>query len=45
VKAKRSADIRDYYLRIRDAIAAKLTASQVAEAQWLATNFVPKAQR
>jgi len=37
--------IRDYYLRIRDAVAAKLTASQVAEAQWLATNFVPKAQR
>jgi len=37
--------IRDYYLRIRDAVAVKLTASQVAEAQWLASNFVPKAQR
>jgi len=37
--------IREYYLRIRDAVAAKLTASQVAEAQWLATNFVPRAQR
>ena len=37
--------IREYYLRIRNAVAAKLTASQVAEAQWLATNFVPRAQR
>jgi len=37
--------VRDYYLRIRDAVAAKLTASQIAEAQWFATNFVPQGQR
>jgi len=34
---------KEYYARIRDAVAAKLTAAQVAEAQWLASNFVPKA--
>jgi TPR repeat protein len=33
---------REYYLRIRDAVAAKLTAKQVAEAQWLASGFVPR---
>ena len=33
---------KDYYTRIRDAVAAKLTAAQVDEAQWLATGFMPK---
>ena len=37
--------VREYYLRIRDAVAAKLSGSQAAEAQWLASSFVPKAQR
>jgi len=37
--------VREYYLRIRDAVAAKLNASQVAEAQWLASSFVPTSQR
>ncbi len=36
---------KDYYARIRDAVAAKLTASQVDEAQWRATGFFPHAQR
>jgi TPR repeat protein len=36
---------KEYYTRIRDAIAAKLTAAQADEAQWLASNFVPKAPR
>ena len=36
---------KEYYTRIRDAIAAKLTAAQVDEAQWLASNFMPKASR
>jgi TPR repeat protein len=34
--------VREYYLRIRDAVAAKLSASQSAEAQWLASSFVPR---
>jgi TPR repeat protein len=34
---------KEYYARIRDAVRAKLTAAQVSEAQWLASNFVPKA--
>jgi uncharacterized protein len=37
--------VREYYLRIRDAVAAKLSASQVAEAQWLASSFVPASRR
>jgi hypothetical protein len=32
---------REYYQRIRDAVAAKLSAKQIAEAQWLASSFVP----
>ena len=36
---------REYYLRIRNAVAAKLSASQVAEAQWLASGFFPIPQR
>jgi TPR repeat protein len=34
-----------YYTRIRDAVAAKLTAAQVDEAQWRASGFVPIAPR
>jgi TPR repeat protein len=33
---------RDYYLRVRDAVAFKLNAAQIAEAQWLAYNWAPK---
>lgn len=34
---------REYYLRIRDAIGEKLSAAQIAEAQWLSAHFIPKA--
>jgi uncharacterized protein len=33
---------REYYVRLRDAIASKMTGAQVAEGQWLALNWVPK---
>jgi TPR repeat protein len=36
---------RDYYVRIRDAVASKLDAEQLAQAQWLATSWVPKRTR
>lgn len=36
---------KDYYARIRDAVAAKLTAAQVDEAQWRASSFFPHASR
>jgi len=36
---------RDYYIRIRDAVASKLNDAQLAEGQWLAYNWVPKPQR
>jgi uncharacterized protein len=32
---------REYYLRIRDAVASKMTASQIVEAQQLALEWVP----
>jgi TPR repeat protein len=32
----------DYYLRLRDAVASKMTRVQIAEGQWLALNWVPK---
>lgn len=32
---------REYYSRIRDAVAAKLSPAQVAKAQWHASTFVP----
>jgi TPR repeat protein len=32
---------KEYYSRLRDAIASKLSPAQVAEAQWLASTFVP----
>jgi len=32
---------RKYYSRIRDAVAAKLSPAQIAEAQWHASTFVP----
>jgi len=32
---------REYYSRIRDAIAAKLSPAQIAEAQWQASTFLP----
>jgi len=34
---------REYYLRVRDAIGEKLSAAQIAEAQWLSAHFIPKA--
>src|SRR5262245_31279809 len=36
--------VRKYYQRIRDAVAAKLTPEQVAQAQWLAYHFIPMRQ-
>jgi len=36
---------RDYYVRIRDAVATKLDATQLAQAQWLATSWMPKRVR
>jgi len=36
---------RDYYLRIRDAVASKLNPAQIAEGQWLAYNWAPLPQR
>lgn len=36
--------LREYYLRLRDAVASKLSAGQIAEAQWLGYNFLPKVQ-
>jgi uncharacterized protein len=36
---------KPYYTRIRDAVAAKMTAAQVDEAQWRASGFVPNAPR
>jgi TPR repeat protein len=36
---------REYYLRIRDAVASKLNTAQIAEAQALAYNWAPKPQR
>jgi uncharacterized protein len=35
---------QDYYLRIRDAVASKLDAAQLAHAQWLCANWAPKRQ-
>jgi len=35
---------RENHLRIRDAVAAKLTPAQVAQAQWLAYHFIPTRQ-
>jgi uncharacterized protein len=32
---------RDYYLRIRDAVASKLNNAQLAEGQWLSYNWAP----
>jgi uncharacterized protein len=31
-----------YYLRLRDAVATKMTGAQIAEGQWLALNWMPK---
>jgi len=36
--------VREHYMRIRNAVAAKLTPAQLAEAQWLAHQFVALAQ-
>jgi TPR repeat protein len=33
---------REYYLRLRDAVASKMTPSQISESQWLAYEWVPK---
>ncbi len=35
--------LREYYLRIRDAVSGKLSAAQVDEGQWMSSNFVPQA--
>jgi TPR repeat protein len=35
--------MKEFYARIRDAVAAKLTAAQVDEAQWRASGFMPNA--
>lgn len=32
---------REYYLRLRNAVASKMTAQQIAEGQWLALNWIP----
>ena len=32
----------EYYLRLRDAVASKMTPSQISESQWLAYEWVPK---
>jgi hypothetical protein len=36
---------KEYYTRIRDAVAAKLTGSQIANAQWLAGRLIPSVHR
>jgi uncharacterized protein len=36
---------RDYYVRIRDALASKLDAAQLEQAQWLAASWTPKRVR
>jgi TPR repeat protein len=33
---------RDYYVRLRDAVASKMTAGQIAEAQWRAQEWVAR---
>jgi TPR repeat protein len=33
---------REYYLRLRNAVASKMTPSQISESQWLAYEWVPK---
>jgi TPR repeat protein len=33
---------REYYLRLRDAVASKMTRAQIAEGQWLALNWAPR---
>jgi uncharacterized protein len=35
--------VRDYFAHVRDAVANKLTPAQMADAQWQAEQFVPKA--
>lgn len=42
--ARAQPSVREYYLRIRDAVAAKLTPAQIANAQRLAYHFVPTLQ-
>src|SRR5262245_49991015 len=44
VAARARPAVRKYYQRIRDAVAAKLTPEQVAQAQWLAYHFIPMRQ-
>jgi uncharacterized protein len=36
---------RDYYVRIRDAVASKLDPEQLAQAQWLASSWAPQRAR
>ena len=37
--------VREYYVRIRDAVASKLAPEQLAQAQWLATSWAPRRAR
>jgi len=34
----------EYYTRLRNAVASKMTRAQIAEGQWLALNWVPKSR-
>jgi TPR repeat protein len=36
---------REYYLRVRDAVARKMTLTQIAEAQWLSSHWRPRRAR
>jgi TPR repeat protein len=37
--------VREYYVRIRDAVASKLDTEQLAQAQWLATSWTARRAR
>jgi TPR repeat protein len=43
--AKATGREREYYARIRDAVASKMSAEQVGAAQWLARLWWPKPER
>lgn len=36
---------REYYVRLRDAVARKMTVAQITEAQWRARHWVPSRER
>jgi uncharacterized protein len=33
---------REHYLRVRDAVAKKMTLTQLSQAQWLSSHWVPR---